>query len=232
MRILGIIPARGGSKGVPRKNIIDIQGKPLIAYSIEPALKAKNKGIIDELIVSTDDEEIAEISRNLGVEVPFLRPVELSGDKSKSVDLMIHAYNFYSDMNVVYDAVLLLQPTSPLRTADDIDEAVHIFKSTGATSLISCYREESIHEFGLYHKSGDWAVALNKEHNLGTRRQDMPELFVRNGAIYLVRTDYMLCEHNVFDEKPAMYVMPKERSINIDTMKEIVEVRSILEVNK
>lgn len=227
MKILAIIPARGGSKGVPRKNIIDVCGKPLIYYSIKPALEAKEAGIIDEVIVSTDDQEIANISRKYGASVPFLRPSELSDDKAKSVDLMIHAHDFFASKDLVFDAILLLQPTSPLRTYGDIEKAVSIFKDKDAVSLISCYKA-NIHEYNLYHQSGDWAIGLNPKHNLGIRRQEIEDLYVRNGAFFLVKSDYMIKEKKPFDEKPAMYVMPYERSVNIDTMDDIELVREYI----
>lgn len=229
MKILTIIPARGGSKGIPRKNIIDVCGKPLIAYTIEPALKAKETGIIDEVIVSTDDDEIVGIAREYGASVPFLRPEELSGDKAKSVDLMIHAYNFFCLKDILFDSILLLQPTSPLRTFDDIEKAVSIFKNTDAISLISCYKA-NIHEYGLYYKAGDRAVGLNTKHNQGIRRQEIEDLYVRNGAFFLVKSDYMIKEKNPFDDKPAMYVMPYERSVNIDTMEDIELARNYLKL--
>lgn len=224
-KILAIIPARGGSKGVPKKNIIEVNGKPLIAYTIMEGEKAKQKGIIDELIVSTDDEEIAEISRQCGAKVPFIRPRSIATDKSKSVDLMIHAYNYYKDRGEHYDAILLLQPTSPLRSYDDIRESIRVYESTRAKSLISCYKEETIIEFGIYHKEDNYALALNNRHNCGDRRQDIPDLYVRNGAIFIVDSKYMIENHKVISDKPAMYVMPKKRSINIDTMDDICLVR-------
>lgn len=228
MNMLAIIPARGGSKGVPRKNLVDIKGKPLIAYTIEAALEAKKRGAISEVIVSTDDEEIANVSRRYGASVPFLRPQELANDTARSVDLMIHAHDFFHKNGCNYDEIILLQPTSPLRNVEDIEGAVIAFRDTRATSLISCYKEDSIHEFGLYHKSGNWGIALNTNHNLGTRRQEMPDLYVRNGAIYIVKSEYMIREKKVFDEKPAMYIMPKDRSINIDTMNDIIEARKLI----
>ena len=225
MRVLAIIPARGGSKGVPRKNIIDIKGKPLICYSIEAGLAAKEAGVVDRVLVSTDDEEIADISRNAGADVPFLRPDYLGNDTAKSVDVMIHAYEFCKTAGDEYDTILLLQPTTPLRTAEDISNALAIYEKSGATSLISCYREEYICDLVSYHKKGDFAVALNEKHNGGGRRQDLPDLYVRNGAIYITSVDQMINNHRVFDDMPAMYIMPKERSINIDCMDDVEMLR-------
>lgn len=221
MKVLAIIPARGGSKGVPRKNIIPICGKPLIGYTIEPALEAVKFGAIDKLIVSTDDEEIASISRECGAEVPFLRPDFLSSDKAKSVDVMIHAVDYYKQQGVDYDTVLLLQPTAPLRSVEDITESLKLFEREGVTSLISCYKEEYISDAVTYYKEGNMAIALNPNHNKGIRRQEEKEKFVRNGAIYITTVKQMNDNHRVFDDVPAMYVMPKERSVNIDTIDDV-----------
>lgn len=225
MKILAVIPARGGSKGIPRKNIIDINGKPLIAYSIDSGLQAKEAGIIDELIVSTDDTEIAEISEKYGASVPFVRPVELSSDTAKSVDVMIHAYQFYLEKGIQYDTLLLLQPTTPLRTVEDIRKAVYIYKKSGLSSLISCYKEEYVCNAVSYYLDNDKAIALDPRHNKGIRRQELPDLYVRNGAIYITSTDQIIKNHQVFDDVPAMYIMPKERSINIDCMNDVEMLR-------
>src|SRR5690349_16860091 len=111
MRILTIIPARGGSKGIPKKNIIDVSGKPLIAYTIEPAMEILGAGSIDEVIVSTDSDEIAEVARSFGANVPFLRPEDISGDKAKSIEFIVHALDYFEQQGKSFDAVLLLQPT-------------------------------------------------------------------------------------------------------------------------
>lgn len=225
MKVLAIIPARGGSKGVPRKNIIDIKGKPLICYSIEAGLDAKKRGLIEEVVVSTDDEEIANISRKAGADVPFMRPDYLSNDTAKSVDAMIHAYQFYLENGREFDTILLLQPTTPLRTVDDIENALGIYETQQVSSLISCYKEEYICDLVSYHKEGDMAIALNEKHNGGGRRQDLPDLYVRNGAIYITSVEQMIKNHRVFDDVPAMYVMPKERSVNIDCMDDVEMLR-------
>lgn len=210
---------------MPHKNIISINDKPLICYTIEAGMTALESGYIDELVVSTDDEEIAEISKAAGAKVPFMRPDSLSNDTAKSVDVMIHAYQFYAEQGYDFDTILLLQPTTPLRTADDIRSALDIYGSAETTSLISCYKEEYICDLVSYHKDGDLAVPLNENHNGGGRRQDLPNLYVRNGAIYITSVEQMLKNHKVFDDLPAMYVMPKERSINVDCMDDVELLR-------
>ena len=227
-KILAIIPARGGSKGIPRKNIIDISGKPLIEYSICTGLEALNKGIINKLVVSTDDNEIAEISKRLGADVPFIRPNNLSGDKSKSVDVLIHAYKFFESQGEHYDSILLLQPTSPLRTCEDIENALRIFSDGNYDSLISAYKEEYICDLVTYHKDGDKAIPLNPMHNQGIRRQELDDVYVRNGAIYISKADFILENHLVFGGKIGMYVMPQARSVNIDCMEDVDRLRWIL----
>lgn len=225
MKVLAIIPARGGSKGVPRKNILDINGKPLINYSVEVGVEAEKRGIIDKLVVSTDDEEIASVAKEAGADIPFMRPDYLSNDTAKSVDVMIHAYEYFASQGVEYDTILLLQPTTPLRTVEDVKSALEIYEKTGAKSLISCYREEYICDLVSYHRDGDMAIALNEKHNSGVRRQELPDVYVRNGAIYITSVDYMMKEKKVFDEKPAMYVMPKDKSVNIDCMDDVEMLR-------
>lgn len=215
---IGLIPARGGSKGIPNKNIYMVYGKPLIAYSIEAGLEAQKRGVIDSVVVSTDDEKIAEIAKKYGAEVPFLRPAELASDTSKSVDCMIHAIQYYQGLGIEYEDIVLLQPTSPLRTGDDIIRAIAIYEGEKVDSLVSCYKEESINEYNVYYIDKNIGIPLKKEHNIGKRRQDIMPLYVRNGAIFITDTQYMLASKLVIGEKPAIYVMPKERSINIDSL--------------
>ena len=225
MPTLAIIPARGGSKGIPRKNILDINGKPLISFSIEIGLEAKKKGIIDELIVSTDDIEIAKIYELLGAYVPFIRPEYLSSDSSKSVDLMIHAYQYFINQGIEYDTLILLQPTTPLRTCEDIKNSLNIYMRSCSTSLISCFKEEYVCDLVSYYKDNDFAIPLNKNHNKGIRRQELKELYVRNGAIYIVDSKYMLETHQIIADIPALYIMPKNSSINIDCLDDVEMLR-------
>lgn len=228
---LAIIPARGGSKGIPGKNIYKIAGYPLIYYTIRAAKQALDRGVIDRLIVSTDSEEIAEISRRYGAEVPFMRPAELSGDGAKSADLMIHAVEFYREKDEYYDDIVLLQPTSPLRTGEDIAGAIAVYDRVQSESLVSCYKEESVSEYNSYHIQDDLGIPMNTDHNKGKRRQDLPELFVRNGAVFITDVRYLLESRLVISDKPAVYVMPQERSVNIDTEYDMKLAEWLLERN-
>lgn len=221
MSVIAIIPARGGSKGVPHKNILEINGKKLIEYSIEVGLAAMEQNLVDKVIVSTDDEEIADVSKKAGAEVPFIRPESLADDKAKTVDVMIHAYEYYASKGVLFNTILLLQPTAPLRIIDDISQALDIFYKSNATSLISCYKEDYICDLVSYHREGNIAKPLNMNHNRGVRRQDLEDIYVRNGSIYITSSQQMIENHQVFDDYPAMYIMPKSRSINIDSMEDV-----------
>ncbi|MFA7252972.1 MAG: acylneuraminate cytidylyltransferase family protein [Patescibacteria group bacterium] len=228
MKYLVIIPARGGSKGIKDKNIIDVKGKPLIWYSINAANKLVSEGLVSEVVVSTDNEKIAEIARECGGNVPFLRPAEISGDKAKSIDFVLHALNFYEQQGLSFDAVIILQPIAPLRTFEDIKEAVILFNKNKVDSLISVYEEEGIDDLVLYYRDGDRAVPLNANHNNGNRRQDAPKIYMRNGAIYIARTDFIKTGHKLIADQPLMLEMPKERSINLDEPKDLEKLKEIL----
>ncbi len=149
--------------------------------------------------------------------MPFIRPAELSSDKSKSADLMIHAVNFYREQGEYYDDIVLLQPTSPLRRGEDIIGAVALYDRKQGTSLVSCYREESVSEYNSYYRNGDMGIARHQDHNKGKRRQELPELYVRNGAVFITDVQYLLRSELVISDEPVLYVMPAERSMNIDT---------------
>ncbi len=230
MKILALIPARCGSKGIKEKNIIDVCGKPLIAYSIEQALALKKENIIDEVLVSTDCEKIAEISKKWGASVPFLRPKNISGDKAKSISFMIHALDYYKNEGIEYDAILLLQPTSPLRDVEVLKESIERFKNSSEDSLISVYKEEYINDLVMYHADdkGHQLDPLNILHNAGVRRQDHGSIYVRNGAVYLTSSKYLRKEEKVISDKPLMLEMSKSQSVNIDTEEDLVLLRNIL----
>lgn len=212
--IIGIIPARGGSKGIKDKNIIELSGKPLIAYTIEAAFTSR---MLSDFIVSTDSERIAEISMKFGANAPFLRPEKLSGDKSSSIDVIKHSVAWYeNEKKRRIDDIILLQPTSPLRTSDDIDSSLAIFHEMREfDSLISCYDASSYHPRIMYKMNGIKMVPfLGQTTNI--RRQDFEKVYIRNGAIYISTRKLVMEEGRIIGDSPLGYIMPKERSLNID----------------
>jgi len=228
-KILCIIPARGGSKGIKDKNIIDVAGKPLIAHSIELARQLKEKSFIDKVIVSTDSEKIANVAKSYGAEIPFLRPAEISNDKAKSISFILHALDFLEEKSEYFDAVLLLQPTSPLRTLEQLEESILVFNNNNSESLISCYKEEYINDLVMYRlKTSEELEPLNEKHNKGVRRQDHGSIFVRNGSIYLTKTDYLNETHQIISDSPLLFEMKKNDSINIDTLEDLELLRKVL----
>lgn len=228
MKVLALIPARGGSKGIVRKNLADLAGKPLIAWTILPAVACQAEGTLTRVVVSTDDPEIAEVSAGHGAEVPFLRPAALADDTAKTVDVVMHALDFFAATGEVFDAVMLLQPTSPLRTQEDIRLTAELFADRKAESLISVSPEPQYNPLILYGRDGDFAVPLDSRHNQGVRRQDLPAFYVRNGAIYLTRTNYLRQNGLLISPQPLLYEMPRERSANIDAPADLEWVRCVL----
>ena len=229
MKILAIIPARCGSKGIKDKNIIDVCGKPLIAYSIEQALTLKHNDLIDTLLVSTDCKKIADIASRYGAEVPFLRPKDISDDKSKSIDFILHAIDFYASQGISFDAVLLLQPTSPLRDYKLLKSSIELFKKNDNDSLISVYKEEYINDLVMYKDINEEKLKpLNKQHNKGVRRQDHGSIYIRNGAIYLTKVTFIKNTKLIISDNPLFVEMKKSDSINIDTIDDLKLLRNTL----
>jgi len=227
-KFLAIIPARGGSKGIKNKNIICINDRPLIDYTIKPALKARDGNSLEEVIVSTDSSEIAKISKELGAKVPFLRPKNISIDSAKSVDVIIHAIDFFEKQGIFYENIILLQPTSPLRQYEDIERAVKFYLENESESLISVYKEIGFIESSLYSKKGKIAVPWLKNHNKGIRRQESEGVFVRNGAFYITSVRYLKKYKQIISEKPLLFEMPKSRSLNIDEAADLIKLKNIL----
>ncbi len=214
LEILAIIPARGGSKGVPRKNIRLLVGKPLIAYSIEAALKSR---YIDRVVVSTEDEEIAETARRWGAEV-IRRPKKLARDDTPTIDVIIHVLDYLrKEEKYIPDIVVLLQPTSPLRTREDIDNAIeHFLNNQDCLSLVSVTEFEHPPWWALKIENGYLSPIFNEEY-IRMRRQDLPKAYKPNGAIF-ISTPKVLYEYKTFyTPKTIAYIMPPERSIDIDT---------------
>jgi CMP-N,N'-diacetyllegionaminic acid synthase len=215
LKCLALIPARGGSKGVPRKNVALVGGKPLLAWTIESALKAD---CIERVIVSTDDEQIAQVARDLDAEVPFLRPAELARDDTPGIDPLLHAVEWLAaHENYLPEWVILLQPTSPLRTSNDIEEAFALARDRHAEAVVSI-TSAPVHPFWIKKidtmgRLSDFVASDKSE----TRRQDLPPAYAPNGAIYLIRRESLLAARNFFGSQTYAYVMPEERSLDLDT---------------
>ena len=209
MSLLALIPARGGSKGIPRKNIKKLCGKPLIAWSIEAAQKSK---YIDQIIISTEDKEIADVARSYGAEVPFMRPHKLAQDDTPGIAPVLHALGKFPRI----EQILLLQPTSPLRTADDIDGIVNKYQERQSPAAVSVY-EPSKHPYWMYFCGEDEILSPFTDSPISTRRQDLPKVFALNGALYLANAKWLIQNESFISPKTLGYVMPPERSFDIDT---------------
>lgn len=227
--VLAIVPARGGSKGIPRKNLADLCGKPLIAWSIDTGNALVRAGAVQRSIVSTDDVEIAQVAREYGADVPFLRPSELATDTAKSIGYVLHALDSLAANGERYDAVLLLQPTAPIRDVAAIVEAIRRFRASDAESLISCYQEDYINDLVVYFDDGHGRLApKDANHNKGVRRQDHGPAMVRNGAVYLTRTDYLRRTGQLVCDKPMLMRMRKADSVDVDTPEDLGILRALL----
>ena len=218
MRVLGIIPARGGSKGIIRKNLKILGDKPLIAYSIEQALKST---LLSKVIVSTEDDEIAALAKAYGAEVPFVRPEILATDEASSIEVVQHAIAFFESNGEFYDAVCLLQPTSPFREKGFIDKAITTFKSENSLALVSVL--EVPHEFNPHwtfesDKNGKLKIATG-ENEIIKRRQDLPKAYFRDGSLYLTKTE--LIKSGTFYGDQLNYIVNNpDLYVNIDTPKD------------
>ena len=208
--VLAIIPARGGSKGVPRKNIRALAGKPLIAWTIQAALKSR---YLDRIIVSTEDSEIAEVAKTWGAEVPFMRPAELAQDDTPGVDPVIHAIRSLPG----YDYVVLLQPTSPLRCHTDIDGCIELCENEKAPSCVSVSEpDKSPYWMFTVDAQGRMKRLLELDRTI-SRRQELPPVYALNGAVYVVQTGSLLETRSFVTESTMPYLMSKNGSIDIDT---------------
>lgn len=219
MKVLYLIPARGGSKGLPGKNIIALNGKPLIAYSIEAALNSAFKG---DVMVSTDDPTIAEVAKKYGANIPFIRPQELAGDKASGMDVVFHALDHAKKQGKEYELVMVLQPTSPLRTVEDIKNAFDLLQKSNAKAVVGVSRSE-------HHPL--WSNTLPEDKFMGDfirsemkdkQRQELPEYYQINGAIYVGYTDYIREQKVFLGPQTIAYIMPIERAVDIDTEKDLV----------
>jgi CMP-N,N'-diacetyllegionaminic acid synthase len=214
-RIVAIIPARGGSKRLPRKNILDLVGKPLIAWTIEAGLKSK---YVDRVIVSTDDEEIAEISKKYGADVPFIRPMELAGDTSSSMSVVRHAIQLLREDGDDFEYILLLQPTSPLRTEDHINEAIQLLIEKKADGVVSIVKVDHPMEW-TNTLPEDCSMDGFLSHEMkGLRGQDFPTRYLLNGSIYISKIEKILTSDSMIPNSNCYgYIMNKLVSVDVDT---------------
>lgn len=216
--MLAIIPARGGSKGLPGKNIKVLDGKPLICHSIKAALNAES---IDRVIVSTDDESIASVAKDYGAEVPFIRPNELATDDSMVMDTYLYVVDKIAvETGQAINEFVALLPTVPLRLSNDIDEAINIFNINNADSVISV--TESPVPIEWHQKINPDGVLSNylPKFNAVKNRQNFEQTYIPNGAVYVFRTEILRATRQYYTEKTYPYIMPRERSIDIDVLQD------------
>ena len=219
-KVLAVITARGGSKGVKRKNIKKLCGKPLITWTFSSAKKSM---LIDRIIISSDDSEIIEIAKEFGIDVPFIRPAELSNDMAASIDVVLHAIESCKG----FDILVLLQPTSPLRTAQDIDNAIVNMIEEKTDSCVSvCIPDKS--PYWMYKMDNNNLISpLIETKNIFHNRQSLPDIYALNGAVYVAKIEFLIEQKTFISNKTSGYIMPKERSIDIDEELDFIIAESI-----
>jgi CMP-N,N'-diacetyllegionaminic acid synthase len=223
-RVLSIIPARGGSKGLPRKNIVDLVGKPLIAWTIEASINSK---YITKTIVSSDDIEILDISIKYGAGV-VRRPSELANDIATSESVVKHSIDYLKTIGEEFDIIILLQPTSPLRSSKDIDKAFGIMFNSDATAIISvCDFDNKILKTFVKNSNGFLQSISNKNYSF-MRRQDLPEVFMPNGAIYIIDIKSFNKDKCFFTRKTLPYHMSEKNSLDIDLSRDLKLAQDII----
>jgi len=228
-KILGVITARGGSKGIPRKNIKMLGDKPLIAYTIDAAKKSQ---LISHLIVSTDDEEIASVCREYGVDVPFMRPSELAGDKVPHLPVMQHAIEFMEKkLGFKFDYVVILQPTSPFREVEDIDKTIEKLIETGADSAVSLVEIDDNHPIKIKKLDGDRVLPYAIPEEEGARRQDFPIAYKRSGAVYAMTRDLLMIDNQLYGDNIVGHIVPQDRSVDIDNEFDWLKAEYMLKKN-
>lgn len=216
-KILAIIPARGGSKGIPGKNIKPLGGKPLLQYTVEAALESS---LLSRVILSSDDPEIIAVAKSLGLEVPFVRPAHLATDSSGSLEVVQHALSFLEEQGDYFDAVCLLQPTTPFREKGDIDKAIQKFMDTDYDALVSV--REVPAEFNphwVFEADEDGCLLIaTGEKEIIKRRQELPKAYFRDGNIYLIKTVVTLEQDSLYGTKTGYILSKGAHYVNLDTM--------------
>lgn len=221
---LAIIPARGGSKGLPGKNIIDLGGKPLMAWSIDAALHSK---YIKKTVVSSDSEEILGIAKKFGAEA-IKRPDELANDTASSEPLITHVIDKLQKNNESYDFIVLLQPTSPLRDGNDIDMSIELMLQKGADALISMSEPEHSPYKAFKENTDGYIEGLIDNKSPFMRRQDLPQVYMPNGAIYIVKTNVFMQCGKLFTSKTVPFLMSIQKSIDVDTKEDLEKIKLLM----
>jgi len=224
--VLGLVVARGGSKGLPGKNVRDLCGKPLIVWTIDAARASR---CLDAVVVSTDDKAIAELASRHGAEAPFIRPPALASDTASSVDVVEHAIDFLAAAGRTFDIVVLLEPTSPLREPGDIDGAVSRLVKSGAGSIVSVCRTEATHPAFMYRLGAGAHLTpfLDRQPN-GLRRQELEPVYFLEGTIYASRVNVLKERRSFYHDDTIAYEVPKWKSIEIDDLEDFLMVEAIV----
>ncbi len=231
-RILGLIPARGGSKGLPGKNIRKMFDKPLIVWTIEEAKKSK---YLDTLITSTDDKNIADIAKKHGCDTPFLRPIDLASDTAPTIDTIIHAIDWLGNRGEVFDYLVLLEPTSPLRETQDIDDCIQKIIDTGTAAIVSVAPLESGHpEFNvIIDKKTDLISKIDGTTDFNVlRRQDLSDAYFFDGTIYVSRIVDLIEKKNFYHDSTLGYIVPRWKSQEVDTVEDFISIEAILKARQ
>lgn len=228
MKTLYVIPARGGSKGIPHKNIKPLAGKPLIGYSIDVA---RQLAADDDICLTTDDPEIAATAESMGLNVPFLRPASLATDTCGTYEVLIHALDFYRDRGIDYDTLVLLQPTSPMRTADDVRAALALY-SPNIDMVVTVKEAASNPYYNCYETDNDGFLHISKGDGGYTRRQDAPKVWEYNGAVYVINVESLRRMPLSAFTRRRMSVMPAERSVDLDTPVDWLIAEKLIENSK
>lgn len=226
--ILAIIPARGGSKGLPEKNIYPINGKPLIAYTIDAALKSK---YISTTVVSSENDAILKVSSNIGADI-IKRPAEFATDEASSESVIIDAIKQMGEKGNKFDIIVLLQPTSPLRNERDIDAALELMISEKASAIISVVNIGTKPFKAYYQNKDGYLKGIHSDKSPNMRRQDLPDAFLANGAIYAISIKEFLNTNNLITAKTLPYIMSPNKSLDIDTIEDIHAIETYLKTTK
>jgi len=220
MRTLGIIPARGGSKGIPRKNLKLLCGKPLLQYTAAAALQARQ---LSRVVLTTEDEEIADVGRSLGLDVPFIRPADLARDDTPTLPVLQHAVEFLEKQGERFEAVCLLQPTNPLCSARIIDQCIQMLKEGSADAVVTILpvpTEYNPHWVYFQRENGTLKLSTGKKSPI-PRRQELPVAFHREGSVYVTRRDVVMEQNSLYGEHLLGCLISSDSSVNIDRLEDL-----------